>query len=156
MAAKYPLVLSGTTIQELQAGDTILGIDVFPSGTSMLFIQAAAPTGWTKSTTLNDYALRIVSGSGGGTGGTTGFSTALGASGTSGATTLSTAQMPSHTHTTDIYSAYSNGNTLIVGNGYAPYYKGTFNVGSTGGGGSHTHSLGINVQYVDAIICTKN
>jgi hypothetical protein len=28
----------------------------------MLFRQTAAPTGWTKVTTYNDYALRIVSG----------------------------------------------------------------------------------------------
>ena len=38
----------------------------FPSGTRMLFLQAAAPVGWTQITTYNDYTLRIVSGTGGG------------------------------------------------------------------------------------------
>lgn len=36
-----------------------------PAASVMLFIQAAAPTGWTKVTTNNDIALRIVSGTGG-------------------------------------------------------------------------------------------
>lgn len=39
------------------------------SGTAMLFYQASAPTGWTKSTANNDKFLRVVSGSGGGSGG---------------------------------------------------------------------------------------
>lgn len=42
----------------------------FPAGTAIPFFQASAPTGWTKSTTHNDKALRVVSTSGGGTGGT--------------------------------------------------------------------------------------
>ena len=49
----------------------------FPSGTSMLFQQTSAPTGWTKQTTHNDKALRIVTGSVG-TGGSVAFSTDLG------------------------------------------------------------------------------
>jgi len=48
----------------------------FPSGTSMLFQQTSAPTGWTKQTTHNDKALRIVTGTVG-TGGSSAFSTAL-------------------------------------------------------------------------------
>lgn len=153
MTARYPLVLNGTSIQELQSGDTVAGVEFFPAGTAMLFIQAAAPTGWTKSTTLNDYALRIVSGTGGGTGGSTAFSTALGASGTSGATTLSTSQIPSHNHT---ISAIASPGSTYLGGGNSYVYAAVSSTGYTGGGGSHTHSLGINVNYVDAIICTKN
>lgn len=33
----------------------------FPKGTRQLFHQAAAPTGWTKQTTVNDATLRVVS-----------------------------------------------------------------------------------------------
>lgn len=44
----------------------------FPSGTTMLFVQTAAPTGWTKSTTHNNKALRLVSGTAS-SGGTTAF-----------------------------------------------------------------------------------
>ena len=45
----------------------------FSSGTTLLFYQAAAPTGWTKSTTHDNKAIRVVSGTGGGSGGTTNF-----------------------------------------------------------------------------------
>jgi hypothetical protein len=76
-------------------------VDAFPSGTVMLFAQTAAPTGWTKSTTHNDKALRVVSGSAS-SGGSVAFSTAFASqavSGTVGATTLTSSQIPSHTHT---------------------------------------------------------
>lgn len=48
----------------------------FPAGTSMLFVQTAAPTGWTKSTTHDNKALRLVSGTIT-TGGTVAFTTAF-------------------------------------------------------------------------------
>ena len=41
----------------------------FASGTAMVFLQAAAPAGWTKSTATNDRMMRITSATGGGTGG---------------------------------------------------------------------------------------
>lgn len=51
---------------------------VIPSGTVMVFYQAAAPVGWTKVTSIDDRALRVVSGAtGGSTGGTHGLSTAI-------------------------------------------------------------------------------
>lgn len=50
---------------------------VFPSGTVLLFYQAAAPTGWTQVTSQNNKALRVVSGTGGGTGGSVAFTTAF-------------------------------------------------------------------------------
>lgn len=141
-----------------------------PSGTVMLFYQASAPTGWTQVTSLNDYALRIVSGTGGSTGGSTAFSSvftnqtpSINVSGLSaGATTLSTTQIPGHTHTFV---------QAITGGGCAGAYSGsgcggqTRNTGSTGGGGSHSHSISgsatssaitLNVQYANIILCSKN
>lgn len=59
------------------SGSPLLGsdkVDAFPSGTRIMFQQTAAPTGWTKDTTQNDKALRVVSGAAS-TGGTTAFST---------------------------------------------------------------------------------
>jgi len=50
----------------------------FPAGTTMLFVQASAPIGWTKSGSgnHNDRAIRVVNGaSGGGVGGVNAFST---------------------------------------------------------------------------------
>lgn len=64
---------------------------IIPSGTVMVFYQAAAPTGWTQSTAHNDKALRVVSTSGGGSGGTHGL--------TSPPSLTHTHTGPSHTHT---------------------------------------------------------
>ena len=44
-------------------------VDPIPTGTIMLFYQAAIPVGWEKLTTRNDYMLRMVSGNAGGSGG---------------------------------------------------------------------------------------
>ena len=46
-----------------------------PSGSVMLFYQASAPTGWTKVSTIDNKALRVVSGTGGGSGGNNTFTT---------------------------------------------------------------------------------
>jgi hypothetical protein len=138
-----------------------------PSGTVMLFYQAAAPTGWTQVTTQNNKALRIVSGTGGGTGGSVAFTTAFvsqavsGSVGTSGATTLSTAQMPSHTHTIGATVAIGGEGSTFSSEGGG---GAALSTGSTGGGGSHTHTGGtftgtaidLAVQYIDVIIASKN
>jgi hypothetical protein len=139
----------------------------FVTGTSMLFRQTAAPTGWTKVTTYNDYALRIVSGAAS-TGGSVAFTTAFASqtptittSGLSaGATTLSTSQIPSHTHQVS-YSDGSAGGSGVT-NGYGRFqFAGYANSESTGGGNSHSHSISgsatssainLAVQYVDVII----
>lgn len=49
-------------------------VTTFPVGTAMVFYQASAPVGWTQVATQNDKALRVVSGTGGGVGGTHGLS----------------------------------------------------------------------------------
>lgn len=150
-----------------------------PSGTLMLFQQTAAPTGWTKQTTHDNKALRVVSGTAG-SGGTTAFttvftnqtvSTSVSVSGTTGSTTLSTAQMPSHTH--QVFSYYNqsamgsfpiNAEQQISDGNVGFRNSGTY---ATGGNGSHNHSFSgsgsgtssavtLNVQYVDLIIASKN
>lgn len=135
----------------------------FPAGTVMLFVQTTAPTGWTKSTTHNDKALRVVNGVAG-SGGSVGFTTAFTAGLSGGATTLSTAQMPSHTHNATIYySGESGPNRYIISSaiGYGSWSSSPFTVAadlwSVGGGGSHTHTLpSFAVSYVDVIIATKD
>lgn len=153
----------------------------FDSGTLMLFQQTAAPTGWTKSTTHDNKALRIVSGTAG-TGGTVAFTTAftsqgVSISGTTGSTaaggtvgnhTLAIARIPSHTHT------YNGWNTTAPGNQGKPQAANTapnLTSGATGGGqahdhpftgSAHTHSVSgsdtidLAVQYVDVIIASKD
>ena len=45
----------------------------FPAGTVTLFVQASAPTGWTQVNSQNNKAIRVVNGSGGGSGGSQPF-----------------------------------------------------------------------------------
>ena len=141
----------------------------FPSGTRLTFNQTAAPTGYTKSTSDDNKALRVVTGSVG-TGGTTGFTTVFAnqtptitTSGLStGATTLTTAQMPSHLHGGGFNQGISGAGDPCCGGQYRGQGA---NTGSTGGGGSHTHTvtgtatstaITLNVAYVDVIIAQKN
>ena len=142
-------------------GANLTGVQPFASGTAIIFSQTAAPTGWTKSTTHHNKALRVVNTSGGGSGGSVGFTTAFASRsgvGTVAETTLSTTQIPSHNHTTDYRTGISAENNTAVrggsGSGVNPATS------STGGGGSHTHGFALtmdfDVQYVDTIICTKD
>lgn len=122
----------------------------FETGVQMLFQQTAAPVGWTKQTTHNDKALRVVSGTAS-FGGTNAFSTVM-AQTVVGSTTLSTAQMPAHTHTTD----GNVGQGLQPGGATIGTNSGSVNTGSTGGGGSHNHTISLSIQYVDLIIAMKD
>lgn len=74
----------------------------FPAGTAMLFVQTAAPTGWTKSTTHNNKALRIVSGTAS-SGGSVAFTTAFASQAVSGS--VGTSGATSATGTTDSTTA---------------------------------------------------
>jgi len=56
--------LSGTDPGEPGGGSE------FDPGTVMVFFQSSAPNGWTQVTSNNDAMLRVVSGAGGGSGGT--------------------------------------------------------------------------------------
>ena len=148
----------GTSGQVLQSnGDaaptwTTISTSAFPAGTRMSFQQTSAPTGWTKDTTaaLNDSIMRIVTGTAS-SGGSTAFSTFNGQTAT-GATTLSTAQMPSHTHSSATGSP-TNGNS---GSGLTSTLAVVGNSGATGGGGSHTHSMTTAIKYYDFIIASKD
>ena len=74
----------------------------------VFFYQASAPTGWTKSTSQNNKALRVVTGNGRGTGGTSNFTTIFNSTnsvvllgtfnGSIGNTTLTLQQLPAHSH----------------------------------------------------------
>jgi hypothetical protein len=155
------ITTSGTSITfndaTVQTTAYVAAAAIIPVGSVMLFYQSAAPTGWTQVTTLNDYDLRLVSGTGGSTGGTTAYSTVFtNQSPTTGATTLSTGQIPSHTHDLITPVAASCGGVGLQGLGGSST---TLTTNATGGGGSHTHSGGtvtLNVRYANIIICSKN
>ena len=133
--------------------DSIVG--GIPSGSAMLFAQAAAPTGWTKQTTHNDKVLRVVSGSGGGSGGSVAFSTVFGRTAVD-ASSLSIAQLAAHSHT-ETCSTYGGGSSSgwmyavsNAGNGSSLSHA------SEGSGSTHSHGLDLRVRYVDVIICLKD
>jgi hypothetical protein len=120
----------------------------FDSGTRIGFQQTSAPTGWTKDTTagLNDSIMRIVTGSAS-SGGSTGFSAAA-----IGATTLSTAQIPSHAHTAKAQGVLN----LAGSSGFFSNLSGQSAATSAeGGGGSHVHSFPA-IKYYDFIIAQKS
>jgi hypothetical protein len=127
----------------------------FPSGTLMLFQQTAAPTGWTKQTTHNNKALRVVTGTAS-SGGSVAFTTAFASKAVTGTVsvsattgqvaapvtvgnrTLSTPQIPSHAH-----NAGSAGQVQFSTSPYAQQVR-RLNSSSpatanAGGGGSHNH-----------------
>jgi hypothetical protein len=131
-------------------------LNSFIAGTLMLFQQTAAPTGWTKQTTHNDKALRVVSGSAS-SGGVQAFSTVFGRTATDGYG-LSISEMPSHTHTSVggsgnlAYEAGGSGIGLASGSFQAGFAGLTY----SGGGAAHSHGMDIRVQYVDTIIASKD
>ena len=157
-------------------GSNLTGIAAFPSGTRMLFQQTSAPTGWTKDTSdTNNRALRVVSGSAG-SGGSVAFTTAFAsqsvggsiantsaggsianataggsisntsAGGTVGNHTLSTSQIPGHTHEMrQLAAGIGCGPNIpqagIVGTAACNTNSTSAFTFSTGGGGSHNHSF---------------
>lgn len=154
---------------------TTAATSAFGSGTVMMFVQTSAPTGWTKSTTHDNKALRVVSGTAS-SGGSAAFTTAFGTpsvsgsvslSGTVGSTTLTTAQLASHNHTVTLRRYFSNCDPSGPALSNSGSQSTTYTSSSVGSNSSHTHSFSgsgslssataaINVQYVDVIIATKN
>lgn len=150
------------------------------TGSTMMFMQTAAPTGWTKLTTDNDTGIRVVSGTAS-SGGTVAFSslfstltptgtTSPATIGAVGSTTLSTPQIGTHSHTASHQGA---GPVLIAeyGTPTSRLRDGRLtNSGTQGSGTSHTHpspgesvgtsfvgtGLDFNIKYVDVILATKN
>ena len=158
---------SGITFPDATSQTTAATASV-PAGAITNFANASAPTGWTQVTTYNNYAMRIVSGTGAGTGGSVGFTTAFASqtpAGTIGATTLSTSQIPGHNHQgSPTLAYYPSGNVNDAGyttRTMYTYASSYFAVATNGSGGSHDHTftgtaINLAVQYVDNILCQKS
>ena len=187
--AESNLTFNGSTLVvsgDLNVTGTITGnLASFPAGTRMLFQQTSAPSGWTKDTSLNNRALRLVSGSvsnGGGNAFTTVFNSTVTTGGGSVAShTLTTSQIPSHYHLafrSGNHGQLRNGTNMSAnnypgsGSGAGNLYESynisasgsVSNVGRTSSVGSssgHNHgftnpNFNLNVNYTDVIIATKN
>jgi len=129
---------------------TLSGAGIFPSGTKLWFYQNTAPSGWTIDTTPADAVLAVKGGSG-----------AYNVSGGSQAGTwtqpdhtLTTAEIPAHTHTTYCPVA---GPAYGQPAGAIPYAAYTYvTSSSTGGGGAHNHGTTWRPLAQVGIICTKD
>lgn len=137
-----------------------------PSGTLMLFHQTAAPSGWTKDTSHNNKALRLVNGTVS-SGGSSPFTTAL------GSRTIAQANLPNVNFTvTDTRvlktSFYKQTTTTPGGGGTFSFFNNDAasdtDMPTTGvvsgsisaaSGGSGT-AMDFAVQYVDVIIASKD
>lgn len=123
-----------------------------PKDSKMLFYAASAPYGYTQDTTITDRVIRVVDGAGAATGG--GWTI----SGLSiGNTTLSTSQMPAHTHT---YLADTYANVRGDGGSGAAISTYANSTGVAGSSASHGHSISSSgawrPAYADVIMCTKD
>lgn len=123
---------------------------LIPAESKMLFLQAAAPTGWTQDTELNDRVLRLVDGAGGGAGGdwaVSGVSVA--------GHVLTVEEIPAHAHG----GGASSGPFFQYGSG-AQQATSAASTGIAGGGLAHDHDLDIDGNwrpaYADVIACVKD
>lgn len=190
-------VIAATTL--LGNGAGLSGVEEFAQGTEALFVQTSAPTGFTTNTnaTLSECCLQVVSGTGAGTGGSDAFSSvftgsktasnpsapinidnlSLSSTLTAGSHTLSTPELPSHTHSAPAANAVPGPSNHSNARGPVPTKEGPNNArasGSSGGGGSHSHTISgiglsgslsspvsasvpnMNLKYADSIVATKD
>jgi hypothetical protein len=170
-----------TVISGVPSWQTPASPSAFPAGTAMMFVQTAAPTGWTKSTTHDNKALRVVSGTAS-SGGSVAFTTAFASqtpagsvsittvSGSAGSTTLTTPQIPSHSHPVSTFASGMGGSGQFARSASTYNTAGMRGTNAAGGDGGHTHpfsftsgsgtftgtAINLAVQYVDVIIATKD
>lgn len=172
-------VLTNTGITFSDATQLNSKYGIIPQSTPVLFYQAAAPTGWsTPATQYDNRALRVVSGTGAGTGGTNVFTTAFSSKPisatvpvtinglTSNSTTIDSSTMVSHAHPANS-GANTNTGTPAPNRGTTTRANPGNATGNYGNGGGHTHpvtytsangplstSLDFSVQYISVIYCT--
>lgn len=151
-----------------------VAVEAFASGTVMLFQQTSAPTGWTKSSSHNDRALRVTTGTVG-TGGTTVFtsvfadrtitqgnlpSVSLSSASLSVATTVNLGSSEILRGPLSSKNSPNTGSDPVLSTvgvnsgGISPSATSTVS-GSVPLGGSGT-AMNFNVAYVDVIIATKD
>jgi len=123
---------------------------LIPSGTVMVFYQAAAPTGWTQ-VALDNFFLRVTSGAGGGT--------------VAGSSPSSGLSISAHSHSFSVSSASVPSGQGGHGGGFGAGNPEDFAYGS--GLGGHTHgvsgstssdgaSSSLIFSYANVILCSKD
>ena len=159
----------GVTSQWVQATPTGgAGSGDIPSGVTMLFLEATSPAGWTQDATNNNKALRLVSGTGAGTGGSASFTSVFASR---------SVPLLEHSHvisnTTHSHSFWfqqynegvnSGGASVMDGIGFSgsATLPNQVDVSSSTPGitannaGTAGATMDFAVQYVDIIACTKD
>ena len=175
-------ILQTSGIQFSDSTTLISKYGIIPQNSVAVFYQASAPSGWSQVNTYNNRALRVVNAASGtsgsfGSGGINGpggqpFTTIFPSStrpisgnvtaqGAVTATTLTTQQIPGHTHNAGSQVNVSPGSPSVGGRAVNTNSPAT---SPTGGGGSHTHpfsgsaspysgNIDLRVQYIDVILC---
>lgn len=146
--------------------DAIIADRAFATGVKALFVQAAAPTNWTKDVDQNDRVIRVNSSAGGGTAGSWTVSGLT--NGLTGSHVLIEAEMArilgtfhvaaSSTGVTGVFSSVTSSLRHTGGDNFGFNFTLDF-----GGDGGHTHtgptisSDGVwRPAYLDVIKCTKD
>lgn len=181
----YKHLLLWSEMDGLAQNDKFFKDNGWADATVKPFFQAAAPTGWTQVVTQNDKLIRVVSGAGGGSGGSTGLSSTISLNHT--AHSISTDS--GHTHTLNHEHFLNTGTTALnattgkrVGNAIGAgnfmnfqsgagsetqshYYVDTAILGSPSSGTNATHNHGgsttgaqltdLALAYVDMVFASK-
>ena len=126
-----------------------------PVGTKLSYYNAAPPVGWTQDTSKDGHMMRVVTGAGGGSGGTddpTNFTHTH----TTAGHVLTIAEMPAHDHAgtqpgvVNLDTPQQNFNMV----------NSATRTGMTGGDGSHEHgdtgSAPFTPKYIDMILASKD
>lgn len=161
--------------------NALFSADEFPDGTKAIFVQAAAPVGWTQDNSVVNAAIRIA-GTGGPSGGSFDFTAVMAnktwpgtgtlnnvqLDGSIGATTVNVNQIASHSHEILIRNQCCTNNVPQQAGEMA---RVNLNTSSAGGNQSHTHGWSpgsvtgnfmvmgqaqLSVKYVDVIQATKD
>lgn len=170
-AGEYGLYFD-TTRNSLQRDNGSSWDDIgtlIPAGTVMVFYQASAPVGWTKVVTQNDKALRVVSSTGGTSGGSVAFSAGISAhthtisaDGTHAHILATYNSQPSKGLSADIgYLSGSPTGPLGTLTGGSSTYVGVTPTTDTAANHSHGGATGSGgsasaFAYIDVLLCQKD
>lgn len=149
---------SGRVIQVTNAGSVAAPstAPVIPSGTNMVFVQAAVPAGWVLRTDLNDQLLRTNNTAGGSGGGSWTIS-GLYTQGHS----LSINELAAHDHGLSTYLLVATNAPSLIGTVSSGGIVGTVEGTSQGTGAAHDHGAVVadgswRPAYVDIVVGTKS
>lgn len=170
-------------VNQVNSNANPIGTFTAPSGTRMVFHQAAAPSGWVQDTTITDHTIQVIGTAGGGTGGANAYSGMFLNQWTSDGHALSIAELAVHGHVDAGHGHVDAGHThpqasgtyyavgapnvsggvaislnVAGGNtqgGVANIQTGFANISNTGSGTAHTHTKTFNVNYVAMIMAAK-